>query len=160
MNMRLVFCLCVAVASAVLAHPALSQQPARVALLIGNANYPDASTPLSTTIRDARTLADEFRRTEFDVDLKENVGREDMQRAIDAFIGKIRPGMVALFYFSGYGIQVARQTYLIPVNAQAAGGDAAQRRQSKDRHYRCVPTQPVRASLSGVGSGARRARCA
>ena len=85
MNMRLVFCLCVAVASAVLAHPALSQQPARVALLIGNANYPDASTPLSTTIRDARTLADEFRRTEFDVDLKENVGREDMQRAIDAF---------------------------------------------------------------------------
>ena len=118
MNMRLIFFLCVAVASAVLAHSALSQQPARVALLIGNANYPDASTPLSTTIRDARTLADEFRRTEFDVDLKENVGREDMQRAIDAFIGKIRPGMVALFYFSGYGIQVARQTYLIPVNAQ------------------------------------------
>ena len=118
MNMRLVFCLCVAVASAALTHSALSQQPARVALLIGNANYPDASTPLSTTIRDARTLADEFRRTEFDVDLKENVGREDMQRAIDAFIGKIRPGMVALFYFSGYGIQVARQTYLIPVNAQ------------------------------------------
>src|SRR3982075_266895 len=118
MKMRLVFCLCVAVASAVLAHSALSQQPARVALLIGNANYPDASTPLSTTIRDARTLADEFRRTEFDVDLKENVGREDMQRAIDAFIGKIRSGMTALFYFSGYGIQVARQTYLIPVNAQ------------------------------------------
>ena len=58
MNMRLVFCLCVAVASAVIAHPALSQQPARVALLIGNANYPDASTPLSTTIRDARTLAE------------------------------------------------------------------------------------------------------
>ena len=70
--------------------------------LIGNANYPDASTPLSTTIRDARTLADEFRRTEFDVDLKENAGKEDMRRAIDAFIGKIRTGMVALFYFSGY----------------------------------------------------------
>src|SRR5215468_3551491 len=41
-----------------------------------------------------------------------------MQRAVDAFMGKIRPGTVALFYFSGYGIQVARQTYLIPVNAQ------------------------------------------
>ena len=118
MNMRLVFCLCVAIASAALSHSAMSQQPARVALLIGNANYPDASTPLSTTIRDARALADEFRRTEFDVDLKENVGREEMQRAIDTFLGKIRPGMVALFYFSGYGIQVARQSYLIPVNAQ------------------------------------------
>ena len=41
-----------------------------------------------------------------------------MQRAIDAFTGKIRNGMAALFYFSGYGIQVGRQTYLIPVNAQ------------------------------------------
>jgi len=105
--------------SAILTTSALPQQSAaRVALVIGNANYPDASTPLSTTIRDARTLAEEFRRTDFDVDLKENIGKEDMQRAIDAFTGKIRSGMAALFYFSGYGIQVARQTYLIPVNAQ------------------------------------------
>ena len=94
------------------------QQAARVALVIGNANYPDASTPLSTTIKDVRTLAEEFRRTGFEVDLKENAGRVDMKGAIDAFAGKIRPGMTALFYFSGYGIQVARQTYLIPVNAQ------------------------------------------
>jgi len=119
MNMRSLFWLCLLVVSALLTHSASSQQrSARVALVIGNANYPDASTPLSTTIRDARSLADEFRRTEFDVDLKENVGKEDMQRAIAAFAGKIRSGMAALFYFSGYGIQVARQTYLLPVNAQ------------------------------------------
>src|SRR5205823_13596233 len=71
-----------------------------------------------TTLRDARSLAEEFRRSDFDVDLKENLGKEDMQRAIDAFAGKIRSGTVALFYFSGYGIQVARQTYLMPINAQ------------------------------------------
>ena len=119
LTLRLVFLLCVAFASALLTHSALTQQTAaRVALVIGNASYPDASTPLSTTIRDARTIADEFRRSEFDVDLKENVGKEDMQRAIDTFLGKIRSGAAALFYFSGYGIQVARQTYLIPVNAQ------------------------------------------
>ena len=41
-----------------------------------------------------------------------------MQRAIDAFSVKIRSGTAALFYFSGYGIQVARRTYLLPVNAQ------------------------------------------
>ena len=118
MNRRILFWLCL-VTSAMLTHSAMSQQTAaRVALIIGNANYPDASTPLSTTIKDARTLAEEFRRSDFDVDLKENIGKEDMQRAIDAFTGKIRSGMAALFYFSGYGIQVARQTYLIPVNAQ------------------------------------------
>src|SRR5215468_4199195 len=119
MNMRLLFWLCLSVVSAMLTTSALPQQrAARVALVIGNDSYPDASTPLSTTIKDARTLADELRRSDFEVDLKENVGKEDMQRAIDAFTGKIRNGMSALFYFSGYGIQVARQTYLLPINAQ------------------------------------------
>ena len=119
MNTRLLCWLAVTVACALAAFSAASQQrPARLALLIGNANYPDASTPLSTTIRDARALADEFRRSEFEVELKENLGKEDMQRAIDAFTGKIGTGSAALFYFSGYGIQVARQTYLMPINAQ------------------------------------------
>jgi uncharacterized caspase-like protein len=67
--------------------------------------------PLSTTSRDARTVADELRRSEFDVDLKENLGKEEMQRAIDAFIGKLRSGSAALFYFNGYGIQAGRQTF-------------------------------------------------
>ena len=119
MNMRLLFLLSVAIMSGMLTFSASSQQrPARVALIIGNASYPDASTPLSSTLRDARALAEEFRRTEFDVDLKENAGKEEMRAAIDAFTGKIRNGMTALFYFNGFGIQVARQTYLIPVNAQ------------------------------------------
>jgi len=113
------FLLSAAIMSGMLTLSASSQQrPARVALVIGNASYPDSSTPLSTTLRDARALADEFRSTEFDVDLKENVGREEMRAAINAFTGKIRDGMTALFYFNGFGIQVARQTYLIPVNAQ------------------------------------------
>ena len=117
--MRLLFSLSVVITFAMLVVSAGSQQRAgRVALVIGNAAYPDASTPLSTTIRDVRAVTEEFRRSDFDVDLKENVGKEDMQRAINAFTGKIRSGAAALFYFSGYGIQVARQTYLLPVNAQ------------------------------------------
>ena len=63
-------------------------------------------------------VSEELRRREFDVDLKENLGKDDMQSAIDAFIGNIRRDTAALFYFSGYGIQVARQTYLLPINAQ------------------------------------------
>src|SRR6516225_5462086 len=119
MNIRLLIWLCLSVLSTMLVSPALPQQRAgRVALVIGNNNYPDASTPLSSTIKDARALAEELRRSEFDVDLKENIGKADMQRAIDAFTGKIRNGTATLFYFSGYGIQVGRQTYLLPVNAQ------------------------------------------
>lgn len=66
-KMRSLQCLILAALCAVFVTAAFAQQrSSRVALVIGNANYPDASTPLSTTIRDARTLADEFRRSEFD----------------------------------------------------------------------------------------------
>ena len=94
------------------------QQDARVALVIGNANYPDARTPLPNATKDATALAEEFRRLHFSVDLKTNLGKEDMRRAIDAFTGKIKKGTTAIFYFSGFGLQVRRQTYLIPIDAQ------------------------------------------
>src|SRR5262249_10737247 len=111
--------LCLAFISAMIAVSALAQQrETRLALIIGNAAYPDASTPLTSTIEDARSVAQEFRRLGFDVDLKENLGKSDMQRAIDALTGKISSGSTVLFYFAGYGLQVARQTYLMPTNAQ------------------------------------------
>ena len=94
------------------------QRSVPVALIIGNANYPDSSSPLPTTIKDARALAEEFRRFDFDVDLRENLGKEAMQRAIDAFTAKVKSGTAALIYFNGFGIQAGRQTYLIPVGAQ------------------------------------------
>ncbi|MGB8629873.1 MAG: caspase family protein, partial [Xanthobacteraceae bacterium] len=98
-----------------------------MALIIGNARYPEAGTPLPTTVNDARALADELRRSDFDVDLKENVGKEDMQRAIDAFTSKIQSGSGALFYFSGLCIQVTRQNFLLPVNTQASSEADVQR---------------------------------
>jgi formylglycine-generating enzyme required for sulfatase activity len=119
MAMRFLTWLCFSLALVMLAVPASGQQRRnQVALLIANANYPDSNTPLPTTIKDGRSLADEFRRHDFEVDLKENVGKEDMQRAIDAFVNKISNGTVAVFFFSGFGIQVERQTYLIPTNGQ------------------------------------------
>ena len=107
------------------APPASHQAPAgvatnneaRVALVIGNANYPDASTSISSITEDARSLGQEFRRNGFEVDLRQNVGKTDMQWAIEALTGKISSGSTVLFYFAGYGIQVARQTYLMPTNA-------------------------------------------
>lgn len=90
----------------------------RIALVIGNANYADADKPLSIILRDAKLLAEELRRNGFDVELKENVRKEDLKSAIDAFTAKIRPGAAVFLYFGGYGIQVARQNYLLPSNAQ------------------------------------------
>src|SRR5262245_48345167 len=98
--------------------PAPAQQDARIALIIGNANYPDAESPLKHPVQDARAIADELKRNGFEVDVGENLTKEATQRAVERFYGKIKNGTSAVFFFSGYGIQTGRQTYLIPVNAQ------------------------------------------
>ena len=59
-----------------------------------------------------------LRRNGFEVEVAENLTKEAMQRAIERLYGKIKNGTSAVFFFSGYGIQTGRQTYLIPVNAQ------------------------------------------
>jgi tetratricopeptide (TPR) repeat protein len=41
-----------------------------------------------------------------------------MRSAIERLYGRIKAGSSVLFFFSGYGIQTDRQTYLLPVNAQ------------------------------------------
>jgi formylglycine-generating enzyme required for sulfatase activity len=121
-RLRRVFCVTLltafAAATAVLAQAPGPTSSKRFALVIGNANYPDASSPVPMAVKDARSLAEELRRNDFDVDQRENANRETMRRAIDGFFAKIQPGSAALLYFGGFGIQSARQSYLIPVDAQ------------------------------------------
>src|ERR1700758_5654866 len=90
----------------------------RFALIIGNAKYPDADAPLKEPINDARDVADELKRDGFTVDVGENLTGDGMRRAFDKLYGRIKPGSVALIFFSGYGIQSNRQSYMIPVDAQ------------------------------------------
>ncbi len=90
----------------------------RLALIIGNAKYPDNETPLKEPINDARDIADELKRDGFEVEIGENLSGEAMRRALDKFYGQIKPGTAALIFFSGFGIQSARQSYILPVDAQ------------------------------------------
>jgi hypothetical protein len=90
----------------------------RLALVIGNAKYPDAEAPLREPINDARELADELKRDGFAVEIGENLTIDQMRRAFERLYGKIKPGSVALLFFSGFGIESGRQSYMIPVDAQ------------------------------------------
>src|SRR6202041_1674841 len=90
----------------------------RFALVIGNAKYPDAEAPLKEPINDARDVADELKRDGFSVEVGENLTGDGMRRAFDPLYGRIKPGSVVLLFFSGFGVQSARQSYMIPVDAQ------------------------------------------
>jgi len=90
----------------------------RFALVIGNAKYPDAESPLKEPINDARAIADELKRDGFTVDIGENLTGEAMRRALDRFYARVKPGTTALVFFSGFGSQSGRQSYMIPIDAQ------------------------------------------
>ena len=95
-----------------------AEQSVGVALLIGNATYLDADASLKEPVTDVHALGDDLRRRGFDVDVEENLTKEVMQRALDRFYAKIKPGSTAVIFFSGFGIQSDRQNYFIPVNAR------------------------------------------
>jgi uncharacterized caspase-like protein len=119
MTPRLIVSLFFGLLTTIAIHPVFAQQSnVRLALLVGNAEYPDASEPLKDPINSVRAMAQELRRDGFDVDVGENMSKEAMRGAIDRFYGKIKPGSAALFFFSGYGIQSDRLAYMVPVNAQ------------------------------------------
>src|SRR6202522_4440904 len=90
----------------------------RFALVIGNAKYPDADAPLKEPINDARSLADELKRDGFTVEIGENLTGDGMRKAFERLYGHVKPATVALIFFSGYGIQSNRQSFMIPVDAQ------------------------------------------
>jgi lipoprotein NlpI len=100
------------------ASSAADSRADRFALVIGNAKYPDAEAPLKEPVNDARDVADELKRDGFSVEIGENLTGDAMRRAFDRLYGRVKPGSVVLIFFSGFGIQSARQSYLIPVDAQ------------------------------------------
>jgi uncharacterized caspase-like protein len=94
-----------------------SSKASRVALVIGNGNYPDAAAPLLQPINDARALTAALRRDGFDVDVVEDANKDDMTRAVARLKSRIKPDSVVMLFFGGYGVQVGRESFMIPVDA-------------------------------------------
>ena len=112
--MRLVVFLCLLLS---LIAGRVEAADSRYALVIGNAKYPDSESPLKEPVNDMRAVADELKRSGFEVYVGENLTSEAMKRAFTALYDKIKPGAVAMIFFSGYGIQSGRQSFMIPVDS-------------------------------------------
>ena len=94
-----------------------AKKTSRIALVIGNGRYPDASAPLVQPINDARALTAALRGKGFDVDVVEDASKDDMSRAVARLKSRIKPDSVVMLFFGGYGVQVGRESYMIPVDA-------------------------------------------
>jgi len=95
----------------------LTVVPIKRALVIGNSRY--AKKPLVNPVNDATDIAAAFRGLGFEVELLLDTNLESLDAAITQFASRLQAGDVALFYYSGHGMEVRGENYLLPVNFDA-----------------------------------------
>jgi Caspase domain len=88
----------------------------RTALVIGNAAY--RAAPLRNAVNDATDMASTLRQLGFNVVELHDAGHQQMEEGVEQFTRQLGRGGMGLFYFSGHGVQVNGQNYLIPVDAR------------------------------------------
>lgn len=118
------------------------QSEKKLALVIGNGNYP--SGPLANPENDARSMTDVLLNLGFRVQAYENLNQGQIKKVIDDFGASLKGNDVGLFYYAGHGIQAKGYNYLIPVDAQL------QTEEQVD--YDCVRADRVLALMETSGT--------
>ena len=99
----------------------------RIALVIGNAAYPQ---PLLNPVNDARAMAERLRRLGFEVLLRTDITAAQLQKASAEFSTLARGADIALVFYAGHGAQAGEANYVLPLganmNALSAAAIAAQ----------------------------------
>lgn len=106
-----------AITFAATALPALAEK--RVALVIGNSKYTDA-TPLANPVNDANDIASALKTAGFDVILGLDVDKRAFDTKVRNFAELVEASDVAVFFYAGHGLQVSGRNYLIPIDARLA----------------------------------------
>ncbi|HXW21071.1 MAG TPA: caspase family protein [Roseiarcus sp.] len=111
------FLLFLTVQVALLAQFSPSYADKRVALVIGNAHY--KNTPaLANPTNDAGDVAQALSAIGFDVTLKIDAGKREIDQALAQFARDSSHADAALFYYAGHGMQYHGRNFLMPVDAE------------------------------------------
>jgi uncharacterized caspase-like protein len=98
--------------------PALAQD--RLALVVGIDRYAKLA-PLQKAGNDARAVGDTLTRLGFRVDLVVDADRRGFNRALSNFLNKITPGAIVYFHYSGHGVSIDNDTFLLPSDTDVPG---------------------------------------
>lgn len=94
----------------------------RVALIVGNATYRNAPT-LRNSRNDADDISEQLRRLGFTVVDGRDLDGRGMRAALAQFAKRLKgTEAAALFYYSGHGLQIDGQNYLVPIDAPIDDG--------------------------------------
>jgi uncharacterized caspase-like protein len=87
----------------------------RVALVIGNSAYPSGA--LANPKNDATAVGAALKNMGFDVELKLNASKSDIDSLLSRFSVKADKATVAMVFYAGHGIQVGGINYIVPIDA-------------------------------------------
>ncbi|SDG58968.1 caspase family protein [Propionivibrio dicarboxylicus] len=106
-----------AIAADTLYKPAPDAKDAgvRVAVVIGNSRYPSGA--LENPKNDAAVMAAALKKFGFDVELKIDATKSDLDGLFKRFGVKAEKSAVALVFYAGHGVQVNGINFLIPIDA-------------------------------------------
>ena len=114
----------------------------KFALVIGNSAYKDV--PLRSPVNDAIALSKTLEKLGFSVVKKTNITQREMEDAIRAFAERLHADDIALFYFSGHGVQVNGVNYLVPIGEDIRSADEVK--------YKTVEAEMIMSKLETAGS--------
>lgn len=99
----------------------------RVALVVGNNNYPglSADEQLRNAVNDAREMEISLRLTGFEVRRLENVGRQQFILEFGNILEKLEQGDIFTLFFAGHGVQIAGENYLLPSDLPSGVSEAS-----------------------------------
>ncbi|HET6195619.1 MAG TPA: caspase family protein, partial [Acetobacteraceae bacterium] len=89
----------------------------RVAFVVGIGAYQHAPK-LTNPVNDAKAIGEALRRLNFEVDEVYDADFRQLTHALREFGIKAQRADVAVIYYAGHGVQVARENYLLPADAQ------------------------------------------
>ena len=88
-----------------------------MAFVIGIGAYQHAPQ-LANPVNDARAIGEALRRLNFEVDEVYDADFRQLSRSLREFGIKAQRADVAVIYYAGHGVQVGRENYLLPADAQ------------------------------------------
>lgn len=99
----------------------MASRSRKFAIVIGNGAYP-GQLELNSPPHDAVQMANNLKKLDFDVTLDTDLGFDAINALLDKFMTRLRVGSAetALFYFSGHGLQIRGQNYIVPVDFDRA----------------------------------------
>jgi uncharacterized caspase-like protein len=121
------------------------QVSGKKALVIANDHY--RVSPLVNPPRDARSMDGVLREIGFTVTTKFNLTQRAMEETVDTFAASVRPGDLALVYYSGHGMQIDGENYLNPIDLEV--------RDETDAKYGSYAVGRLREKLEKSGAKLR-----